>query len=305
MRYPSTAEEHVFGSSTEALAAIPLYRERLYSLARKTDQEHSDEFLILRPVVTIYTPLVLLGGMGPLAGVNGFDSACRRFLDSKQILLFQACTIPDRTQAVKDSLRNDPSSFAMLAERLESAISQAVLHLTGDDDPIDLIVLCNTSHFFLAETLKQLSRHSPGIGSRVRHISLIKCALKAIKEKGYQRIMALYTEGARLSHIYADPFKEAGLFYLEADGNLKHLEDWLMTAIYSVKAFDEARIVDAGTHLFNELMKIEAKFDCIVAGCTEIPFIIERLKAESSRSINEFLSRTEVIDPVSAALQSI
>lgn len=119
---------------------------------------------------------------------------------------------------------------------------------------------------------------------------------------GYKQIMALYTEGTRLCGIYADAFQSKGLPYFEAKDNLKHLEPFLMRSIYGVKYFDDAAILDGGTSLFNGLCRIERKFDCILAGCTEIPFIIDHLKAKGDDTVRSFLMRAPLIDPVAEAL---
>ncbi|HBB98584.1 MAG TPA: hypothetical protein DC054_24640 [Blastocatellia bacterium] len=301
----------VFNDATAAIIAIQSYTKRLRRSAqnqlrlggRQRDQDHQVEAFTLRPARTTSRPLVLLGGMGPLAGADGFERACHRFLNTREIVLLQACSIPDRTRAIKKLVRNPASPvFDLMTNRLGSAVRHAVAQVTSDRGEIDLIVLCNTSHFFLSKALERCTKHYPEIFTRIRFMSLVASAVKAISHRGHKEIMALYTEGTRLCGIYGDAFQAEGLPYSEANDHLEDLEPLLMRSIYGVKYYDESAILDGGTGLFNGLCRIEPKFDCILAGCTEIPIIIDYLKASGDDAIKSFLMRVPFIDPVAEAL---
>jgi aspartate racemase len=301
----------VFSDAAAAITAIRTYTNQVRVSAQKQlrlgnrqrDQDSRVETFALRPAHITSRPLVLLGGMGPLAGADGFERACHRFLSSREIVLLQACSIPDRTRAIKRLVRN-PSSpvFDLMTNRLGSAVRHAVAQVTSDSDAIDLIVLCNTSHFFLPKALERCAKHYPDIFTRIRFVSLVMSTVKAISLRGYKEIMALYTEGTRLCGIYAGAFQAESLSSFEAKDHLKHLEPFLMRSIYGVKYFDEAAILEGGTSLFSGLCKVERKFDCILAGCTEIPLIIHYLKAKGNVTVKSFLRRTQFIDPVAEAL---
>ncbi len=297
-------KERVFGIAWDAAAAVgPAYANRLRFEGKK-DQDHPDELFVLRPAAAASPPLVLIGGMGPLAGAAGFEHACRLFLDTRELVLLQACSIPDRTKAMKEIVRDRVSAYDAMTDSLTLAIAEGIRHVTAHDAHIDLIVLCNTSHFFLGDALERL-HEDPGIGPRVRFASLVDAAIEVMRKKRYRRVMALYTEGTRLSRVYTDRFTKEGLGYVELVGDLKHLERLLVTAIYSVKACDYETAVRLGTRIFRELRALADQFDCVLAGCTEIPLIVEAMKAKGCDEITDFISRVEIIDPVPEALRLI
>ena len=312
--YQLAKQEHFFRDVQDALRAVRSYTERLRRFGREQnrmgrelcDQCYPTDVFALRPKNAIARPLVLIGGMGPLAGASGFERACRRFLNTKEIVLFQACSIPDRTRTlIKSAEAREQCSpeHMLLTESLESSINEAAARVSSDEEPFKLIVLCNTCHFVLPETLRRLNEHQPHIAARLGLISLIDSTIETIKQRGYGRIMAVYTLGTRLSRIYSRRFREEGLSFIESTGTL---EQSLMRSIFKgVKAFDEATSMEAGTRFFNELLATEPEFDCIVAGCTELPFVVNGLIEKGSDRIKAFLRSTEVIDPVSAALSLV
>jgi aspartate/glutamate racemase len=129
----------------------------------------------------------------------------------------------------------------------------------------------------------------------------MEATIKKIHQSGHTRIMALYTLGTRLSRIYSARFEQEGLLYLEASGDI---ERSLMHSIFDgVKAFDDAAILKTGTCLFNQLLVVQDHFDCILAGCTEVPFVVKKLRERGSPAIKQFLRRVQIIDPVAAALE--
>src|ERR1700759_2857319 len=90
--------KHLLGEEREAINAILSYQEWLQDFSRERgrlgketcDQSHPTEIFGLRPACPPAPPLVLLGGMGPLAGADGYERACRRFQDTRELVLFQA-----------------------------------------------------------------------------------------------------------------------------------------------------------------------------------------------------------------------
>ena len=47
-----------------------------------------------------HPPLLIVGGMGPLAGAQAFEAALQEFGDTREIVLLQLCSVPDRTDAL-------------------------------------------------------------------------------------------------------------------------------------------------------------------------------------------------------------
>lgn len=305
-------KKHVFGEAREALAAILLYQERLQDLARTQerlgqepcDQSHPTEFFGLRPACATAPPLVLLGGMGPLAGADGYARACRKFQNTRELVLFQACFIPDRTGVLlKSAATRGPVSpeHLLMIELLESAVSEALSQVETCDGPIVLAVLCNTCHFFIPEVLGRLRERRPALAARVRFVSLVESTVESIRRRGHRKILALYTSGTKLSRIYSRRFEEEGLPYTEPAGAIERA---LMYSIFSgVKASNRSAILGGGSMLFDEILATGREFDCIVAACTEIPFILETLLEAGSERVRAFLERVEIVDPVSAAFE--
>lgn len=302
--------QYLFGEAREALDAILSYQERLQEFSRAQerlgqaacDQSHPTEVFGLRPACATAPPLVLLGGMGPLAGADGYARACRRFQNTREIVLFQACFIPDRTAVLMRSAEtHGPASpeHQLMIELLESAVSEALSQVETGDGPISLVVLCNTCHFFIPEVLGRLRKHQPGMAARVRFVSLVESTVDVVRRRSHRRIMALYTSGTKLSRIYSRRFDEEDFSYVEPTGAI---EQALMHAIFSgVKASNRSAVFEGGAMLFDEILATGEEFDCIIAGCTEVPFILDSLNEAGSERVRAFLERVEVVDPVSAA----
>lgn len=299
--------QHLFGEAREALDAILSYQERLQEFSREQerlgqaacDQSHPTEVFGLRPACATAPPLVLLGGMGPLAGADGYARACRRFQNTREIVLFQACFIPDRTAVLLRSAGPTAPEHLLMIELLESAVSEALSQVATCDEPITLVVLCNTCHFFIPEVLGRLRKRQPAMAARVRFVSLVESTVETVRRRGHRRIMALYTSGTKLSRIYSRRFDEEGFSYVEPTGAI---EQALMHAIFSgVKASNRSAVLEGGAVLFDEILATGEEFECIVAACTEVPFILDSLIEAGSERVRAFLKRVEVVDPVSAA----
>jgi hypothetical protein len=82
---PTDIPRHIW---SEAAIAILAMEERRASLMRMAethraagallrDQDIGEEIHVLKPARPSLRPLVLIGGMGPMAGLDGFITACR------------------------------------------------------------------------------------------------------------------------------------------------------------------------------------------------------------------------------------
>jgi len=229
------------------------------------------------------SPLVLLGGMGPLAGAQGFARACSMFGESREIVLLQACSVPDRTRAVL------ADEHVAVVSALEAALREAMRHVTSTRRPADVIVLCNAAHAFL-----------PRVGSDVRLISLVDCVVDALERRHTQPALILSSLGTRVSRIFTRRLEEEGIACIEPSDRI---QESLMRAIYEgLKALDWDTASAAGEAAFSELLATNNDVECIVAGCTEIPPILDLLKRTGSEDLRKRLSRMDVVDPVELAL---
>ena len=267
------------------------------------DQNFPVELFALRPARTTLPPLVLLGGMGPLAGARGFVRACAIFGERREILLLQACSIPDRTRAVLADARMQgearrgagisPEHVAVV-RALEAALGEAVRHVISMRRPIDVIALCNAAHAFL-----------PGVFARtgsgdVRLVSLVESVVEELGRRRARPALILSSVGTRVSRIITRRLDEAGIAYVEPSDRL---QEALMRAIYEgLKALDWETASAAGGQVFAELLATGTDIGCIVAACTEIPQILDLVKRTGSEDLQERLSRIDVVDPVELAL---
>ena len=294
-------------ASVAAIEAMHAYVRRLSVTASRRrlrgedvcDQGLPVELFALRPPRTAVPPLVLLGGMGPLAGANGFARACAVFGESREIVLLQACSIPDRTGAVLADARSrgatSPEHVAVV-DALDAALHEAVGHVTSPSRAIDVIALCNAAHAFLPEVFERMAnRH-------VRLISLAECVVDALARRAGAALI-LSTVGTRVARVFTRRLDEEGLRYVEPSDAI---QEELMRAIYAgVKALDWKTAAAAGEAVLTELLAANPDVDCIVAGCTEIPEILELLKRSGSGDLKKRLADIEVLDPVELALQAV
>lgn len=297
----------------QAITAIKEYccRHSLIAQAKRkrgeviADQNYPVEVIALRPKQIQASPLLLLGGMGPYAGVIAFEQACQIFKDSREIVLFQACSLPDRTAIIQQATQN-VGKFSLehqLVVMLEAAIREAFQYIHSNKKPAQVIVLCNTAHYFLPEVWRRLQVNSSKIAPKLQWVSLIESVMQHLQKSNLCQPLILGTSGTRLGRIYSQPLQSAGIAYLEPD---ESLQVTLMEGIYQgVKAFDPDFACQVGEKFFVELLKTQPNIDCIIAGCSEIPCLLEWLKATNIDTVKRFLSQIEIIDPIQIALQCL
>jgi aspartate/glutamate racemase len=231
--------------------------------------------------------------MGPLAGANGFARACAVFGESREIVLLQACSVPDRTQASLADVRSrgiSPEHVAIV-HALEAALSVAIGHVTSGRTAIDVIILCNAAHAFLPDVFTH----------GVRLISLADCVVEALRRRSGAALI-LSSLGTRVSRIFTHRLDAEGIHYVEpSDG----VQEALTRAIYAgIKALDRETASAAGAAAIGEVLATNPDLGCIVAGCTEIPEILDLLRRTGSPELRERLARVDVIDPVELALRA-
>jgi len=180
----------------------------------------------------------------------------------------------------------------MLAAARQAAIDRVIT----PHRMIDVVMLCNAAHAFLPDGVAR------GGNERVQSISLVDCVVDALRQRCSGPALILSAEGTRLSGIYTRRLEEAWIPYVEPSGRLQRA---LMRAIYEgVKAFDWKVAAENGAAVFEELLSENPDVECIVAGCTEIPKILETLKRTATRALEARLSRVEILDPVELVFQT-
>jgi aspartate racemase len=262
-----------------------------------TDQDYPEEAFCLVPKRETRPPLVLIGGMGPLAGARAFVQACQKCGHSRRITLYQACSVPDRTPVILASQRNQSNSSDLeMATHLADAIRRAIGLLPQTTEQADCIMVCNSAHYFYEPLVRILAR-------RINLISLTGSAIRTVRRRAIDRpVLLLCTEGARVGRIFSHVAAIAGVNLEEPSAEAEGL---LMHAIYhGIKSMDDECAIQFGTQFFEAILRENGAYDSLVAGCTELPVLIELLRARSTPDITAFLSHAIIIDPMEAALDA-
>lgn len=310
--YPSLKpqNQHFFEDAQQAIAATIEFREHLHAIAHYKklrsetveDQSYPNEAMVLRSFKPQAPPLLLLGGMGPLAGLGGFEVACEMFQNNRDIVLFQACSLPNRVTVIQQKTQGVVDGEVDLVRLIAIAIREAMQYISLSIEPVDLIVLCNGAHYFLPKVMQQLLVDYSQIFSRLQWISLIDTTIEYLQQRNFRKPLILCTTATRLGRVYSQPLQEVDIAYFEPNTELQSI---LMQSIYQgVKTSDCDFACKVGEHFFVELLKLQPAVDCIIAGCSEIPYLLQWLKNNSCLQVKEFLSNLEIIDPVKLALNS-
>jgi len=283
-------------ASYEAALCESAARRRSHGLT-VTDQDQPEEAFGLFPEGALRPPLAIIGGLGPLAGAMAFRRACERYRDTRTVVLYQACSVPDRSAMILSGSTLDGPACREMASRLADAVRLAV-SLAGEDPYlVRCILACNTAHYFWRPLADQLGLSARG---EVQMVSLVESAVEALHSQAYRKTLLLTTEGARAGRVFSAPFLDAGIGFQEPSPELSRL---LMRAIFEgVKSLDSRRAVELGDEFFERILATGRNYDCVLAGCTEIPHTIDLLRLHGSPRTASFLSQVAVVDPLEEAL---
>lgn len=269
-----------------------LWQERSRCLGtRATDQAHPSVIFNYRPSTPSGPSVLLLGGMGPLAGLLGLEAALRRH-PTRAITLYQACHLPCRSRAIAAQTQGDKRGAKAVTAALRKAL-ETLTAMGGRD--ADLVVLCNTAHHFLPRMTAWLPQ-----GIRLR--GLPQAALEKAGGLNPKRLMLLSTEAARLGGLYPRA-AESGGRWCQPEWEAQAL---LEGAIFQgVKGGNRHRLLADGEAFVRWLLDHPDPPDAWLAGCTEIPLIVEALLRDGSEVVRRYLQGIAVIDPVNEALAGI
>ncbi len=265
-----------------------------------TDQDQPEVAFCLVPARPLLPPLAIVGGMGPLAGAMAFRRACERFRNSRVVVLYQACSVPDRSTVILGERSADTAVCREMAQRLAGAVGLAVDLAGQASQAVRCVVACNSAHYFWPLLRDELSANAPGRRCQLQMVSLVASSLEALQLQSCRKGLLLATEGARVGQVFSTPFRDAGIDFEEPSPSLSRL---LMRAIFEgIKSLDTHRAVDLGNEFFETVLASGRDYDCILAGCTEIPLTIDLLKLRGSSAVAAFLSRVKIVDPLEEAL---
>lgn len=291
-----TLEESTPAMLSKIDIALDSYAAEAQKDARKNnlyEQNIASSIWHLKPKESM-SPLLILGGMGIFAGFEAMQMAIQRAGYKKEILLYQATHIPDRTEAIlKLKDEKNPAAYRRVVEALGRAVDKGLTQFGKNSQQVDLVVACNTAHFFLEDALK-LSR----VQKNINFISIISAAKEACRDKNTCSV-ALQTIGSKLAEVYVSEGQSQFIPTTDKEDTL------LMKCIYEgVKAFNPTKTVELGLKFFQTLFTRLPNIEAIVAGCSEIPEIIRLTKATDTQ-VGKKLKQLVVISPVEEALKQI
>ncbi len=272
------------------------------------DQDFKVEVIRMTPSSPSASPVVIIGGMGPLAGAQAMQAALGLFADTRELVLLQLCSTPDRTPVVKHQLGHQVeggNKRELVLDVLASGFEKAQANVTAVSlGKAHTVVACNTAHNFVGDAFALYERRQ-GAGATMASISMVECVVEHLKDEK-RPVLLLGTDGTRLSGLYTSPLTKVGVKCV----NLEESEmGFLMNAIYEgVKAFDPDKTVVHGQQLLDALRdagKLPEGKCVVLAACTEVPEIISTLKEKGSEAIKKALEQFEVVDPMQVTLRRI
>jgi aspartate racemase len=291
-----------------ALEAIAAYEGVLCENASRrrssglavSDQDQQEEAFCLVPALPRQPSLAIVGGMGPLAGAMAFRGACSRFRNTRIVVLYQACSVPDRSTVILKAGAPDSADCRGMALRLAGAVRLTVGLAGQGSQPVRCIIACNSAHYFWRLLQEELLADARGRPLEARMVSLVESSLDALKLHTCRNVLVLATEGARVGEVFSAPFRAAGLTFEEPAPEVGRL---LMRAIFQgIKSLDTGRAVELGNEFFETVLATGRAYDYVLAGCTEIPLIIALLRSRGSSAVTAFLTRVKIVDPLEEAL---
>ena len=265
------------------------------------DQDHPLEILNFAPKSPTHRPLLLIGGMGPLAGLNGFEMACRQFRGQRRILLIQACDTSCRTTAIIN--RNAPHSTG-IGPQVAVCIAHALIKgaMMIEEPRGEAILLCNTAHYFLPAALNLFLATAVAEETQLRLRSLICAAADEAQQRGHQRVLVLATKGTHIAGLYTEALKRRNITPITPT---QEAQTRLEIAIHQgVKGRNDELARHAGHACLLALSEELRNIDGVIAGCTEIPLLLKLILTHAECDpIVDLLHKTEIVDPFASLLK--
>ena len=279
------------------------------------DQDYPIEVFSFQPVTDLNPPIILIGGMGPLAGAVGFDLACEYFGTRREIVLYQACSIPSRMTVMLEpnQMVHGLPLQRYLVEQVSEAIIQSKEYLQNKPANMMIILMCNAVHYYLSLVKADLEKRYPKVASELQYISLVSAVMAEMEQRKLNHPLLLETSATKMGRVYSAPMEKRRIKCKQLSEGEQEI---LMSAIYQgVKAFDKEYAVSKGEELFNLLLRNKCNstrqtkigdIDCVITGCTEVPILLDWLQKKSKiNAVRGWLTQVKVINPVISAFNWI
>ena len=222
----------------------------------------------------------VLGGLGPEATVDFMSKVIARTIaintannktvqdqDHIRMLIDHNPTVPNRHDAIRGEGEDVGAHLADMARRLENAEADFV------------VMVCNTAHAFQADIEKAIN---------IPFISIIDEVIAEVENTQSKdtKIGVMATQGCLEAELYQKSLTEAG--YESVIWSEAELADF-MGIMYKIKSGDTGEQVQQDT-LASAQVLIDKGAGVLIAGCTEIPLVLD----QDSLSV-PFLSSTDIM----------
>jgi aspartate racemase len=214
----------------------------------------------------------VLGGMGPDATVDFMATVialtpAETDQDHVHMIVDIDPSIPERQDAILRDGADPGPAMARMAQGLQNAGAEF------------LVIPCNTAYAFASQVKAAIS---------IPLLSIIDVTVSACDE--FDKVGLLATEGCLRSEVYQQAFQKVNIeLLLPTDEELQEF----MNLTFRIKSGDKSADVAAGMlRLANALPERGAQ--AIIAGCTEIPLVLNESMMEIPliSSTNELAKQT-------------
>ena len=199
--------------------------------------------------------LGIIGGMGPEATADLFykiikNTPARSDQEHIPIIIDNYPQIPDRTAFLKGTGESPLPFILESVRRLEAC---------GVDY---LCMPCNTAHYFVDDIRK---------ATNIPFVSIVESTLEAIisRNKKYKKVGLMATDGTFIGKVYHSVFEKKGLKIKNFD---EDIQKNIMNSIYLVKSGKKEKAIEIFKKTYLGIIRNE--YDCLIAGCTEIPVLL-------------------------------
>ena len=207
----------------------------------------------------------ILGGMGSYATVHTFKKmldkiGAKKEQDYPRIIIDNNPKLPSRVRAILYNERQDE-----LVKGMCDSIKRLLQYNVGM-----IFIPCNTAHYFFDDIQKELP--STAI------FNMITAVAEKCKEKKYQKIGVLASEGTIISDVYGKYTKDKGLRMLyPPESKFEAIRD-IMEDVKQNRISERTK-----TSLVNEFNGFSNP-DCVVVACTEISVVWDLLNRKQKAS---------------------
>ncbi|UOD35196.1 aspartate/glutamate racemase family protein [Deferribacteraceae bacterium V6Fe1] len=206
--------------------------------------------------------LGIIGGMGPEATSDLFlkiikNTPAKKDQEHIPIVIDNFPQIPDRTAFLRGVGESPLPYLLESVRRLEKC-------------NVDYLCMpCNTAHYFLDELKK---------ATEIPFVSIVESTLESLVKanKSYKKIGLMATDGTFIGRIYHRVFEKEGVNIVNFKASIQQM---VMESIYTLKCGNKEEAVKIFRKAFS--MIIDEEYDCLIAGCTEIPILLPYIEKSS------------------------